>query len=638
MLKLGLRTKFLTLTIGAIIVMALAITIFVRTNLKHSLTVETQKRGEIIAHNIAKESTNSLLAQNIWELKTLAIDHTEIDDSVDFVFITDPVGKVLAHTFGDSFPTAFKKMDLLKNHKYPSSRFFRSEMGDVLHVIAPVLAGGVGIVHVGVDAEPIKQTVNEIIAVIIKVIFFVTLIVCFIAVFFVEILINPVLKLTKIAELVGNGDFQQKADDIPGDEIGRLAISFNQMVDRLRGLTEGLEKKIEERTSQLETMNRDLGCQTDFFESMIKNIPDAVVIADTNRLITMTNPALEKIFGYHPLEIVGKPTMDLYESEDSFFDQVIQRFNDKAEEHTEPYIVNYKRKDGDIFPGETVGTVLKNSSGKVIALLHLIRDVSERKRAEDTLKQAHDNLEKRVEERTVELQETYSQLLHAEKLSAIGGLSASIAHEFNNPLQGVMNILAGVSHRATLDEDDAELMIMAGGECMRMRKLISNLQDFNRPSSGKKGTIDLHTTLDSLLVLGKKEYSTKNIIIEKSYAENLPIIEGVGDQIKQVLLNLLNNASHACEGGGIITIETEKAGEEVVVRVQDNGVGIDPEIIDSIFDPFFTTKETLKGTGLGLSVSYGIVKEHAGEINVVSKPGKGATFSVTFPIQGGQNA
>jgi len=113
-------------------------------------------------------------------------------------------------------------------------------------------------------------------------------------------------------------------------------------------------------------------------------------------------------------------------------------------------------------------------------------------------------------------------------------------------------------------------------------------------------------------------------------------IENYG--IKQVLLNLLNNASHACEGGGIITIETEKTGEEVVVRVQDNGVGIDPEIIDRIFDPFFTTKETLKGTGLGLSVSYGIVKEHAGEINVVSKPGKGATFSVTFPIQGGQNA
>lgn len=258
MLQLGLRKKFLIIIIGTILVMALAITIAVQTNLKHRLTLETQKRGEIIAFDISNEAINALLAQNIYALKTLALDHVEADESVEFIFITDPDGEVLAHSFGDSFPAAFRKHDLLKNHQETSARFFKSEKGLISHVISPVLGGGAGVVHVGVNAEPIKKTVNEIIAVIITIIICISFIACLVAGIFVRIITAPVLKLTKIAELVGNGDFQQKADDIPGDEIGRLAISFNQMIDKLRDATEGLEKKIKERTNDLVQINTSL--------------------------------------------------------------------------------------------------------------------------------------------------------------------------------------------------------------------------------------------------------------------------------------------------------------------------------------------------------------------------------------------
>jgi signal transduction histidine kinase len=112
----------------------------------------------------------------------------------------------------------------------------------------------------------------------------------------------------------------------------------------------------------------------------------------------------------------------------------------------------------------------------------------------------------------------------------------------------------------------------------------------------------------------------------------------VADQLKQVFLNLLNNAADACVGGGTITVKTEMLGERVVVRIHDTGTGIKPEDKDHIFEPFFTTKPAIKGTGLGLSVSYGIVKGHGGEITVDSEPGKGTTFSVTLPIEGGHNA
>jgi len=279
-------------------------------------------------------------------------------------------------------------------------------------------------------------------------------------------------------------------------------------------------------------------------------------------------------------------------------------------------------------------------------------DITRRKKAEKALQKAHNGLEQRVKERTAELYEeimerkraetalktTYAQLLHAEKLSAIGNLSASIAHEFNNPLQGVMNIIKGVQRRVPLDKDEMELVNMAVRECNRMRDLIKSLQDFNRPTSGKIAAVDIHSTVESLLLLGKKEYSTKNIKIEKKFAENMPLIKAVSDQIKQVFLNLLNNAVDSCYKGGTIAVQTEVQNRNVVVRFHDTGIGIKPEEIDHIFEPFFTTKPEVKGTGLGLSVSYGIIKEHGGKITVESAPGKGTTFSVTLPIKGGNNA
>ncbi|MBU0483110.1 MAG: PAS domain-containing protein [Proteobacteria bacterium] len=259
-------------------------------------------------------------------------------------------------------------------------------------------------------------------------------------------------------------------------------------------------------------------------------------------------------------------------------------------------------------------------------------DITERRQAETALQKVHAELEQRIAARTLELQKTHEQLLHAEKLSAIGKLSASIAHEFNNPLQGVLNIVKGIKRRVSLDQEDSDLVDMAVSECLRMRDLIQSLRDFNRPTSGRKTLVDIHAVLDSLLLLGKKEYKIKKVSIEKKYAQQLSPIQAVADQIKQVFLNLLNNAIDACEGGGTITVETEGQGDKIVVRIHDTGTGITPDDKGHLFEPFFTTKSEIKGTGLGLSVSYGIVKGHGGEIVVDSDQERGTTFAVTLPL------
>jgi signal transduction histidine kinase len=290
-------------------------------------------------------------------------------------------------------------------------------------------------------------------------------------------------------------------------------------------------------------------------------------------------------------------------------------------------------------PADEIGTLAAAFNRMTEKLLserhkaeHTARELQE---AETALAAAHELLSIRLEERTEELQQTHAQLRHAEKLAAIGRLSASIAHEFNNPLQGVMNILKGVARRSAQGQEDEQMLTMALNECVRMRDLIRNLQDFHRPTSGKRTAVDIHTTLESILALSNKELKNRKISVVKKFADELPKISGVADQLKQVFLNLLSNAADACRSGGTITLQTKQEDGNIRITVQDTGTGIAPEDQEHIFEPFFSTKPEVKGTGLGLPVSYGIVKDHGGTIIFASEPGKGATFSVILPIQRG---
>ncbi len=268
------------------------------------------------------------------------------------------------------------------------------------------------------------------------------------------------------------------------------------------------------------------------------------------------------------------------------------------------------------------------------ALTPSIVEAFMRKRVENQLQTINCELERRVEQRTRELQETQLHYLHAEKLSAIGKLSASIAHEFNNPLQGIMAVLKGLKKRASMEEEDRELLEAAIDEGDRIKKLIRSLQDFNRPSSYRKVLMDVQKSIESLLLLNKSDYKNKRISVQIDHAERLPLIMAIPDQIKQVVLNLLSNAADACQqSGGVVTVSTWQENDRVAIAIKDTGIGIQPGQMELLFQPFYTTKPEVKGTGLGLSVCHGIVKNHQGEIRVESQPQKGATFTVFLPIQ-----
>lgn len=237
-----------------------------------------------------------------------------------------------------------------------------------------------------------------------------------------------------------------------------------------------------------------------------------------------------------------------------------------------------------------------------------------------------------LREREKKLHDTSQQLMHSDKLASLGRLTASISHEFNNPLFGVLNVVEQTLEEEGLREEIKNLLRLAVKECNRMAEMIKKLREFYRPSSGASLPTDVHKTMDDVLLLMKKELQLSKIKLQKNYSPTLSRVAVVEDQLKQVFLNLLQNAADAITGeNGAVSITIEMHEANVRVIIKDNGIGISEENLKKIFEPFFTTKAG-KGTGLGLPVCYGIIKSFGGDILVESKLGAGSVFTVSLPV------
>jgi len=243
---------------------------------------------------------------------------------------------------------------------------------------------------------------------------------------------------------------------------------------------------------------------------------------------------------------------------------------------------------------------------------------------EATIEKLHTEMEKR--------KETQQQLLHVEKLTAIGRLTASIAHEFGNPLTGIRFLLSDILKRVNFNSEDKKLLNVGLEECDRMRSLIRKLNKFNRPSLEKRKLVDIHHIIENVLLFQKKYLESKKITLVRQFDTTIPKIIAVEDQITQVFINLIINAADATpKEGGTVTISTTSDSEVLQIAIKDTGSGISEKNHKLIFEPFFSTK-TEDGTGLGLSNSYIIINNHGGSITVSSKPGHGATFTITLPL------
>ena len=248
-------------------------------------------------------------------------------------------------------------------------------------------------------------------------------------------------------------------------------------------------------------------------------------------------------------------------------------------------------------------------------------------------------LEQKVEKRTKELREARDQILRSERLAALGRLAAGVAHEMNNPLSGILLFTQSLLKRTTSDPSAQDDLKVIEQEIIRCSHIVRSLLDFARETKPKKVPTQVNQVIENTLSLVENQADFHNIRMVKELDLSIPKILFDGNQMQQVLMNIIINAADAMPGGGTITVKSSLSKEDtfIEVRIADTGCGIPKELIDRIYDPFFTTKESRKGTGLGLAVSYGIIKKHQGFILVESEEGKGTTFTIRLPVNPTEN-
>jgi PAS domain S-box-containing protein len=387
--------------------------------------------------------------------------------------------------------------------------------------------------------------------------------------------------------------------DEKGNIIGASAIA--------RDITERKRSEQELRQSRQALQESELR-----FRSLVQNSSDIITILEADGTIRYESPSIERILGYKPEYLVGKNAFDRVHPDDRARVMAIFQEHLPVRGSIAPLELRFRHHDGNWRTLEATGNNLLHEPG-VAGIVVNSRDITERKRTED--------------------------VLHAtEKLATTGRLAAAIAHEINNPLEGVTNLLYLLENHPSLDASARRYARMAQEEVARVARIARQTLAFYREPTVPV-PVDVAELLNGLLELYAHKLQTHKVKLEKRLEDTAPIIASPGE-VRQVLSNLVGNALDAVPDGGAIAVHVYHSRdwrhpwqEGVRISVADTGHGIRHEHLESIFDPFFTTKGE-KGTGLGLWVSHGIVQKYGGTIHVhssVRPQHSGTCFSVFFP-------
>ncbi|MGE5489136.1 MAG: ATP-binding protein [bacterium] len=371
---------------------------------------------------------------------------------------------------------------------------------------------------------------------------------------------------------------------------------------------------------------RSLERKMEEYERLIESIRVGILAVDLENRVESWNTQMERLTGIQRDQALGRHLSELFPEE------LVQQLASAGGVHhiykykfplspAPPKVVELPVHNGGAARGnggsqqlaqpEVVANIavapLLSKEGEQIGRLIIVDDVTER-----------DELERR--------------LMQADKLSSIGLLAAGVAHEVNTPLAVISTYAQMLQRQVSGDDQKARLLDKISKQTFRASEIVNSLLNFSRTSPTAFVEVNLNRVIQESALLIEHQLQKAGIRLELDLEEQIPSIKGNPGKLQQVFLNLFLNARDAMENGGTLTVRSRAQGDAIAVDVLDTGHGISQEHISRIFDPFFTTKAVRKGTGLGLSVTYGIVREHLGVIDVYSQPGEGTRFHLEFPL------
>ncbi|WP_320009186.1 ATP-binding protein [Maridesulfovibrio sp.] len=661
---LTLKNKIFFSTLGVILIISAIIALLARWILVSSLTKELELRGVAIAYSIAERGAGFILDKDYPRLLSLAFEEAKLRERqhlITYIYILGKDGEVLCHTFTKPFPKGLDLANPIPEGEDKSLRRIDLGRTSAYDIAVPIKEGlyRIGTVHVGLNKIHIDQLVSTLRFTFLGFISFVVIIIFVISHRLAKYITQPVSTLTRVSDELSRGNFDFSLDlltgetdwdasscpayhntDFPcwhfdlltygdnrgidgqanaqqcrdcsfyykreGDEVVQLADSFRNMVWSIKLYRRKLRESEEK------------------YKSLFDSGPDPVLVVSCNDFtIIDANPRVTELYGYSREELIGEQFLRLGPESNEECIQAFEEYGGPAGCVYYPKIIHYRKNGSPVYVNMHVCPITYKSKPSMIVAVNDVTEIIEKD----------------------------AQLVQAAKMKSLGEMSAGVAHEVNQPLNAIK---MGSEYLALMAEQGRdvpatqleEVAREVSSQVDRAAEIISALRAFGRKSGFKTDRVDINVPVKGVLRLVTKQFELQNISIHLDLGEGLPKVVAEDNRLQQVFFNLVNNARDAIaekrdnlgvESKDSITISTYKAGGLVRVRVSDTGAGITEEVRDKIFEPFFSTKEVGYGMGLGLAITYGIVRDYNGSIDIESEPGRGTSFIISFPAAAEDN-
>jgi PAS domain S-box-containing protein len=627
-----LRTKLVISIVCLVVLLTALVMVVVEYRERTAIEEQVRKRGMTIARNLAALSANALLTYNYVTLEQ-HVGRLAREEDVVYVIILDREGRVAAHS--DRSDLQGQRLTDAMNARAWQARepliqvgvdpHHRGAEGHFLEVAIPVFPAGEsdkwGVVRVGISLAGMQREIHRTRLIIWGLGIGTACLGGLAALFLAQRITSPLEKLREGALAVAGGDLSHRLDIASKDEIGELAMTFNQMTSDLQAERTALQRANRELDEQLKAV------------SQLERYNARILTSMTNGLVTLNlegrivkwNDMAARITGYAVSEVEGRVCQELFAGNQPFVKALLEGLHSRKVCWDRS--MTFVRPDGREVPLEINTSPLEDETGQVSGVLGVFRDLSQ-------------------------VRELEQRLRRADRLAAVGRMAAMVAHEIKNPLVALKTFVEMVPRRAHDPAFIARFQDIVPKEVDRVNDIMEELLELSRPPRLSPRPLQVDDIIARCVALYEEEALERGVTIVQELAADTPRVRADPEYLLRALGNLAINAIQAMAPGGVLTIRagngmpwqtapTPGAGPAdpigladltqplVFIAVADTGTGMTPDQLDSLFTPFFTTKE--KGTGLGLPLTHKIIEEHHGYLHVESQLGVGSTFTILLP-------
>jgi two-component system, NtrC family, sensor kinase len=668
--RLSFRSKIILGITAVVLVFALLSAVFVSKIASHAMLGEIKKRGLSLGFSLAARTADPLLALDFLRLKNMVDELKESSDDIVYAFVQDKNGQILSHTFKAGFPIELKDANRIPPHAPQHTELLDTGALRVYDFAIPITISNerLGTVRVGLSQIKAQAAVHRLLFIIILASGGAGLVAVVLGTLFAGTVTRRLDILKKSAEemIKGNldvqtgpvlskncweikgceerncpafGDIAHRCWTLPGTLCPECApggyqdkietcktcgIYRQNAGDEIQSLAEAFDVmalSLNRNIAELKEAERSLTRQQQLLKTVMESTPDLVSLQDDHHIYRAVNPAFCQYFALNESDIIGKSDVDIFQPRRA---EIIRREDQAILKTSVPLSKEILVSKNNVKHWFHMVKVPVYDEDRIAGLLLTARDITEIKQYQE-------------------------KLVQTVKMEQLGRLAGGVAHEINTPLGIILGYTQMLLEDLPQDVESHEYLQIIEKQTKICRRVVGDLLGFSRRLESRMEEIDLNASIAEVVKLVRHPFKQNWIDIQTSLDPEIPPIIGDRERLKQVWINLLNNAFDAIGQDGAISVITRKCpeGRRVLVSVADTGTGITPEEMTKLFDPFFTTKPPGAGTGLGLCVSFGIIQDHQGTITALSPApqeflqvpksnqeslGPGTVFFVELPV------